>query len=612
MKHPLIVLLISCKTRKQIKQIHTQMLINGLLNQPHLLNQFVSTIALNHPNNLDYSNQVLEYVQNPTVFTLNSMIKAHSKSSSPHYSFHYYNQILQSSNLYLDNYTFTYLVRTCTQILSRESGFAVHAAVIKHGFEFSPYVQCALVHMYAELGLFSLSRRLFMDIVEPDLVIQTTMVSACAKLGEFDFARKLFDEMTMRDSVAWNALIAGYVRCGRSTEALDLFHLMQREGVMVNEVVLTSVLSACSHLCALDQGRWVHGIIERNKIRMTVTLGSALIDMYTKCGDMGKAMEVFWMMKERNVYTWSSAMSGLAMNGAGKECLEIFSLMKEGVQPNEVTFVAVLQGCSVVGSVDEGCRHFESMKQVYGVEPRLEHYGCMVDLYGRAGQLDDAIEFINNMPMKPHTGAWGALLRACKIHGNAKLGELALQNLVELNAGYVLLSNLYANSKDWDRVNNVRETMKAKGMKKVRGCSVMEADGEVHQFFVGKRSFLANVVGRKSHPRFKEIKVMLEEIARRLRLSGSATNTDPVLFNIDEEEKEAAMCKHSEMAAIAFGLISLEEGLPIRIVKNHRICGDSHEVIKIISKFYNREIIIRDRDKFHHFKNGECSCKDYW
>ncbi|KAF9623804.1 hypothetical protein IFM89_005389 [Coptis chinensis] len=461
--------------------------------------------------------------------------------------------------------------------------------------------------MYAELGFLGLARRVFLEVNGPDLVAQNTMLSACAKSGEVDFARSLFDRMPERDCVTWSAMISGYAQCGESREALSLFHCMQMEGVKVNEATMVSVLSACSHLGALDQGRWTHGYIERNNICMSVTLGSALIDMYAKCGDMGKAMEVFLGMREWNVYTWSAVMGGLAMNGAGKECLELFSRMKEyGVQPNEVTFVSVLRGCSVVGLVEEGRKHFDSIKQVYGLEPKLEHYGCMVDLYGRAGRLDDAFEFIKNMPMKPHAGAWGALLSACKIYGNMKLGELASRNLVELEAkndgAYVLLSNIYADSRDWDRVTNVRELMKNKGVKKIPACSVMEVGGEVHEFFVGD----------KSHPRYGEIEVMLDEIARRLKLSGYVANTNPVLFDIDEEEKEDALVRHSEKMAIAFGLISLGEGVPIRIVKNLRVCGDCHEVTKMISKVFNREIIVRDRNRFHHFKGGDCSCKDYW
>ncbi|KAL5722590.1 putative pentatricopeptide repeat-containing protein [Ranunculus cassubicifolius] len=606
-KHPIISLLDSCTTLSQIKQIHNQLISNGFVNDPHLLGQFVSAIALKHPNNLAYSSQVLDQSSNPTVFALNSLIRAFSKSSTPHHSFHYYHQILKSDNISLDNYTFTFLVRTCTQILSPDTGSSVHAAIIKHGFEAVSHVQCALIQMYAELGFLELSRRLFLDITEPDLVTQTTMLSACARSGEVDFAWNLFDKMRSKDVVAWSAMIAGYAQCGRSRDALNLFHLMQIEGVKVNDATMVSVLSACSHLGALDQGRWAHAYIERNKLNMTVTLGSALVDMYAKCGDMDKAMEVFWSMNERNVYTWSGAMGGLAMNGAGKECLELFPLMKQdGIQPNGVTFISVLKGCSVAGLVEDGCRHFGSMKQVYGLDPVVEHYGCMVDLYGRAGRLNDAFDIINNMPMQPHVAAWGALLSACKTHGNMKLGELALQNLVKLEAkndgAYVLLSNIYANSREWDRSSNVRELMKAKGVKKEPGCSVIEVGGEVHEFFVGD----------KSHPRYGEIEIMLEEIASRLRQAGYVANTNPVLFDIDEEEKESALCKHSEKVAIAFGLISLGKGVPIRIVKNLRICGDCHDVAKVISMVFSREVIVRDRNRFHHFKDGECSCKDYW
>lgn len=499
------------------------------------------------------------------------------------------------------------MVRTCAQLLAPETGPSVHAALTKRGFENDPHVQSGLIFMYAELGCLHPCHRVFGEIVEPDLVCQTAMVSACARCGDVGFARELFDEMPQRDPIAWNAMIAGYAQCGKSREALNLFHLMQMEGVRVNEVSMVSVLSACSHLGALDQGRWAHAYIERNKLRMTVTLGTALIDMYAKCGNMNKAMEVFWGMKEKNVYTWSSALGGLAMNGFGEKCLELFSFMnKEGVHPNEVTFVSVLRGCTVAGLVEEGRQHFDSMKKLYGIEPQLEHYGCIVDLYGRAGRLDEALNFINSMPMKPHAGAWGALLNASRMYKNMEIGELASRKIVELEAknhgAYVLLSNIYADSKLWDGVSNVRRTMKAKGVRKLPGCSVLEVDGEVHEFLVGD----------KSHPRYDEIEAMLGEISRRLKLAGYVANTNPVLFDIEEEEKEDALCKHSEKVAIAFGLISLKEGVPIRIVKNLRVCWDCHDVTKMISKLFNREIIVRDRNRFHHFQDGECSCKGYW
>ncbi|XP_031247418.1 putative pentatricopeptide repeat-containing protein At5g40405 [Pistacia vera] len=607
-KHPIISLVDPTTTLRELKQIHAQLLITGTLNDSHLLGQFVATIALNNPNNLSYSDQVLEKCHSPTLFTLNSMIRAYSKSSTPDKSFHFYKRILESSDyISPDNYTFNFLVRTCAQILSPETALLVHGSVIKLGFDNDPHVQSGLIFMYAGLGFLSSCHKVFEEIPQPDLVCQTALISALAKCGNVDFARKMFDEMPERDPITWNAMIAGYAQCGRSREALQLFHLMQVEGVKLNEVSMVSVLSACSHLGALDQGRWAHIYIERKGLKLTVTLGTALIDMYAKCGNMDKAMEVFWGMRERNVYTWTSVIGGLAMNGAGKKCLELFSLMKQyGVRPNEVTFVSVLRGCSVVGFVDEGHQHFDSMKKEYGIEPQLEHYGCLVDLYGRAGRLDEALNVINNMPMKPHAGAWGALLNACKMHKNLEMGELASRKLVELeaknDAAYVLLSNIYADSRNWDSVDNVRQIMKAKGLRKLPGCSVIEVDGEVHEFFAGD----------ESHPRYGEIEVMLEEISRRLKMAGYVANMNPVLFDIEEEEKEHALFKHSERIAIAFGLISVKEGVPIRIVKNLRVCWDCHDWTMTISKLFNREIIVRDRNRFHHFKDGECSCKGYW
>ncbi|RZC79923.1 hypothetical protein C5167_042500 [Papaver somniferum] len=460
------------------------------------------------------------------------MIRAYSRSPFPRRSFHYYNQILQSQIFSPDNYTFNFMVRSCTQICeSPEIGFSIHSAIVKYGFELDPHVQSGLIHMYSEFGILGSCLSIYSTLFEPDLVSQTAMVSACAKSGEVHIAREMFDKMPVRDSIAWTAMISGYAQSGRSREALRLFRIMLSEDVKVNEGTLVSVLSACSHLGALDQGRWVHVYMEKNNVRMTVTLGTALVDMYSKCGNMCKAVEVFEKMREKNVYTWSSFMNGLAINGFGIECIEMFDLMKkEGVQPNDVTFVSVLRGCSVAGLVEEGIKHFDSMSNFYGLEPRQEHYGCVVDLYGRAGYLEDAINFIQGMPIKPHAAAWGALLNACNIHGNLKLSELASRKLVELecknDGAYVNLSNIYAESSEWVKVSNVRKLMKNAGVKKIPGCSVIEVNGEDHEFLVGD----------ETHPRYGEIKVMMGEIARRLRLPGYVANPNPVSFDMEEEE----------------------------------------------------------------------------
>ncbi|XP_074343743.1 putative pentatricopeptide repeat-containing protein At5g40405 [Apium graveolens] len=610
-KHPNVILLETCKTLKQIKQIHTQMLTNGLFNDPKILGQYVSSIALKQPNFIDYSIQVLEHFERPPLFAFNSLMRAHYLISQPCKSFYFYNRIVGSSHdLRPDNYTFTFLIRTCAQLFVEKTSMAVYGCVLKYGFGVDSHVRSSLVSMFAELGLLDLSKKIFLEMFEPDFVTQTAMVSASAKLGDLVFARELFDGMPIRDLATWNAMMAGYVQCGKAREALDLFRLMQFEGVKVNEAGMVSILSACTQLGALNRGRWAHYYIEKCRLIVGVALGSALVDMYAKCGDVDKAMEVFWSLKEKNVYTWTSAMGGLAMNGFGNECLELFARMKhEGVEPNEVTFVSLLKGCSVVGLVEEGQRYFELMSKVYGLEPSTEHYGCMVDLYSRAGRLDEAFSFINSMPIKPHVDAWGALLNACKIYKNKELGELAFKKIGKLKGNdhgtYLLLSNIYAETKNWRRVRNVTRTMNAREVSqvtKVRCCSVIEVNGEVHGFSRGDTS----------HPRQSEIEEKMAEMSQRLKLAGYVANNNPVLFDIEEEEKENTTCEHSEKVAIAFGLISLNEGVPIRIVKNLRVCSDCHVVTKVISKIFDREIIVRDRNRLHHFKDGECSCNGCW
>lgn len=461
--------------------------------------------------------------------------------------------------------------------------------------------------MYSSLGLISHAHLIFSDIVSPDLVTITSMLTGLAESGEVDSARQLFDKIPDRDTVSWNAMISGYVHVGRSKDGLDLFGEMLNQGVKVNELTMVPVLAACAHLGAPDQGKWAHAYIQRNRLGLNVTLGTALVDMYSKCGNVEAAMEVFWNMRERNVFTWNSAISGLAMNGAGNESLKLFEIMeRQGVLPNGVTFVGLLRGCCVAGLAQQGSEMFILMRDRYGIEPWDEHYSCMVDLYGRAGMLNEALQFICNMPIEPHVSVWRALLNSCKMYNNVKLGEYAVDKITSTMANndgaHVLLSNIYAQNRNWKGVSSVRERMKAKGVSKEPGCSVVEFHGGVHEFFVGN----------KSHPRYKEIELMLKEVNRRLQLAGYRANTNDVLFDIEEEEKEDAISWHSEKLAISFGLIVLEEGMEMRIVKNLRVCWDCHDWTKFVSNVFGRKIVVRDRNRFHHFKDGLCSCKDYW
>ncbi|KAF8696227.1 hypothetical protein HU200_037128 [Digitaria exilis] len=570
-----------------LRALHAHLLLSGRLATPSHLAAFVASLVSS--SHIDYARLVLPG-RPATLLAHNAFIRALARGPSPGLAF----AAFRGLPLPPDNYSLNFLVRAATalaasaaaerpvpvpvpaEVGARLLAVSAHGAAVRRGHAADPHVQSGVVSMYAALGDVAAARAAFAEIACPDVVCSTAMVGALAAGGEVDAARVLFDGMPLRDHVAWNAMISGYVHVGRG---------------------------------ALDHGKWVHWYMRSHGMRLSlsVTLGTALVDMYSKCGAVATAMEVFESMGERNVYTWTSAVSGLAMNGMGLECLELFERMENaGIQPNGVTFVAVLRGCSMAGLVEEGQACFDSIKKKHGMDPWLEHYGCMVDLYGRAGRLDDAINFINDMPVEPHEGVWGALLNASRIHNNVELGKYALDKLLEMesenDAAHVLLSNTYAESQNWKGVSRVRGMMKNKGVKKVPGWSAIEVDGKVHEFFVGG----------KSHPRYKEIEMMLAEMSRRLKLEGYAANTKEVLVDIEEEEKEGAISLHSEKLALAFGLIALPEGVEIRIVKNLRVCRDCHDYTKLLSKVFDREIIMRDRNRFHHFKDGKCSCKDYW
>lgn len=392
-----------------------------------------------------------------------------------------------------NNYTFSFVFRACVELSDGLLGVSCHCQVVKLGWESYDFVQNGLIHMYAVCGCVSSARKLFDSSLNRDVITWTAMINGYVKCGEIKVARELFDEMPVKNAVAWSAMINGYAQVGLFKEGLDLFNDMQLEGVRPNHAGIVGALSACGFLGALDQGKWIHAYVDRHKMELDLVLGTALIDMYSKCGCMEAACCVFDEMPHRDVYAFTSLISGLANHGQSVASFDLLTRMqREGVRPNEVTFICILSTCSRIGLVEEGLKMFESMSGVYGIEPGVEHYGCLVDLLGRAGMLEQAKKVVRGMPMEPDSYVLGALLNACRVHGDVELGEEMVNGLVEksLDHGgvHVLLSNIFASLDQWVDVEKVRKGMVEKSVKKVPGCSLIEVDGIAYEFIAGDRS----------------------------------------------------------------------------------------------------------------------------
>ncbi|GAB4843848.1 hypothetical protein Ancab_013810 [Ancistrocladus abbreviatus] len=403
-------------------------------------------------------------------------------------------------------------------------------------------------------------------------------------------------------------MISGCARNGLVNEAFGLFREMQKVGVVPDGVTMVSVISACAISGALDIGRWVHAYISKLGIRADIELSTALVNMYAKCGAIEEAKEVFESMPIKDTKAWSSMIVGLAVHGLAEEAFKTFSKMQEAkVRLNHVTFLGILSACAHSGLVSEGRKYWSLMTKC-GIEPSMELYGCMVDLLCRGNLIEEAFVFIEAMPATPNPVIWRTLLLGCKKSGKLLgKGDTVAEQLLELepfNAGnYILLFNLYASESRWEKVRDVRKRMKENSIDVVvPGCSLIEVEGFVHEF----------VMGDWSHPEARAIRQALQEINQEVLAAGHKPDLTAVLHDMGEKEKEKALLEHSERLAIAFGLMKIKAPAVIRVVKNLRFCDDCHEVTKIISKVYQREIIVRDRVRFHRFVNGSCSCMDFW
>ncbi|CAI8595938.1 unnamed protein product [Vicia faba] len=437
--------------------------------------------------------------------------------------------------------------------------------------------------------------------------VMNSLISMYSKCKRVDIAASVFDNLKGKTNVTWNAMILGYAQNGCVNEALNLFCTMQSEGIKPDSFTFVSVITAIADLSVTRQAKWIHGLAIRTNMDKNVFVATALVDMYAKCGAIETARELFDTMQERHVITWNAMIDGYGTHGLGKAALDLFDDMQkeDSIKPNDITFLSVISACSHSGFVEEGLYYFKTMKEHYGFEPSMDHYGAMVDLLGRAGKLDDAWNFIHKMPIKPGITVLGAMLGACKIHKNVELGGKAADMLFELDpdeGGYhVLVANMYASASMWDKVAKVRAAMEKKGLHKTPGCSLVEWRNEVHAFYSGSTD----------HPQSKRIYAFLETLGDEIRAAGYVPDTNSI-HDVEEDVKEQLLSSHSERLAIAFGLLNTRHGTTIHIRKNLRVCGDCHEATKYISLVTGREIIVRDLQRFHHFKNGRCSCGDYW
>ncbi|XP_057864387.2 pentatricopeptide repeat-containing protein At1g25360 [Cryptomeria japonica] len=511
------------------------------------------------------------------------------------------------AGLKLDYFTYTSVISACANLSAVECGKQIHAYVVKTELDRRVSIENGLCSFYAKCSNISNARYIFDKISEPDVVSWNVMITGYVNQGMLEDAQKMFDKMPERSALSWTLMIAGYAQYGHGELSSKLFCQMRHGEVKPNHFTFAGVLSACSSLAALEHGKQVHAQVVQIGFEPSISVGNALVTMYARCGLIEGAYRVFEAMPELDPISWNAMIAGYAQHGHGNKALLLFEQMLSiGIRPDRITFLCVLSACSHAGLVEEGWKYFDSMTQVYGVPPGTDHYAHMIDLLGRAGCLDEAENLINTMPLEPDSSVWEALLGACRTHGNAVLGMRAAEHLFNMEprntATYVLLANMFAAAGRWEEAAKVRKAMKDKGVKKEPGCSWIEVKSRVH-------AFLADDV---SHPQALEIYATLDRLVVQMRQAGYVPNTNFVLHDVEDEQKEHSLSNHSEKLAIAFGLMSTPSGTTIRIIKNLRVCGDCHTAIKFISKIVEREIVVRDANRFHHFKDGLCSCGDYW
>lgn len=469
---------------------------------------------------------------------------------------------------------FVSLLKACSSVVSLEQGKFIHTCIIKSGF-----------------GL--------------DLLTATTLVDMYGKCGSPHEAHLVFDRLQKRDVATWSALIAGYTENGIAEVALQLSQRMKHEGIVPDQVTFVCMLKACSSLAALGYGKQTHSQIIESGHEIDIMVGNTLLDMYGKCGSLEDACALFNSMQNPKVVTWNILIGGFALHSNYTMASFYFeNMLQGGLKPDEVTFTWLLSACRHLGLVREGCLHYKSMKEQYGIAPRRDHYDSMVDVFGQAGHLNEAEDLLETIPFAANRVGWTSLLDSCRKHGNVHVGRRCFDQIMRVDRGhaaaYVHLANIYSHAGMWEDLEKVKDLRRHANVWKKPAKAVIEIGNQVHAF----------VVGDKTHSQSDAIYAKLKTLGNEMRKEGYSPQVDLVHDSPSDENKEGALWGHCEKLAIAFGILCTPKGTTIRVSKNFRVCADCHVAMKKISKIEMREIIVTDTYCIHHFKDGACSCPE--
>ncbi|KAK9278325.1 hypothetical protein L1049_027890 [Liquidambar formosana] len=479
------VLLLRWASLEKVKQIHGHAITVGLHNHQHLACKILNIYAkLGRP--LEAHN-VFNQIRNPDIVSWTCLISLYLHTQRPRKAFSIFSELILTG-LKPDGFSIVSALSACGHNKDASGGKIVHGMIFRFELGSDPIMGNALIDMYSRNGEIQLAILVFREMENKDVASWTSLLNGFIMCNDLESARHVFERMPQRNPISWTAMITGYVRGHTPIRALELFQRMKLEGNdPPTAITIVTVLSGSADVGALDLGRSIHGYVTKTNLNMDVTVNNALVDMYSKSGSLDMAIKIFDEILEKDVFSWTSMISGYALHGKGSHALEVFyEMLKSGMAPNEVTFVSVLSACGHAGFVIEGQRLFNRMIQCYNYRPKIEHYGCMVDLLGRAGLLEEAKELIEQMGIRPDVVIWRSLLSACLVHRNLMLAEMAGNKIIELEPDddgvYVLLWNIYCSANRWEHALKTRKLMRDRGVKKKPGCSWVEVNGVVHEF----------------------------------------------------------------------------------------------------------------------------------